>query len=376
MAESDYTVTITRKAAREAGLKRYFTGGPCKHGHIAERLEINGSCCECARLKRLTNYHANIEEERRKQKIRRDSDPNNAAKKWARKARREPGYAERSMSWHAANLAKQQARERGENQYFTGLPCQNGHIANRFTGDGKCVECNRLACLARRPPADPKNPSALKFRRSRAEICEAASRRAAERAEKVEPWHEARRERQAALKSGAKTYRGTRCPHGHSGLRYTSGGGCVECAASYSSSDSKKQYDYTYFRRNRDRILERSRQYALKNADKIRAYAGRWNAANPSRRKSIIKSYKARRRQQERGGDSTATIHAWEKAAPKVCHWCGVKCRRLYQVDHYVPLAKGGRHVVSNLVIACRKCNLRKSARDPYVFAAMMGRLF
>lgn len=39
----------TRKAAKMAGEKHYFTGKPCKHGHIADRLTANGQCFECSR---------------------------------------------------------------------------------------------------------------------------------------------------------------------------------------------------------------------------------------------------------------------------------------------------------------------------------------
>ena len=38
---------ITRKEAKELGLKRYFTGKPCKHGHVAERLVSSDGCREC-----------------------------------------------------------------------------------------------------------------------------------------------------------------------------------------------------------------------------------------------------------------------------------------------------------------------------------------
>jgi 5-methylcytosine-specific restriction endonuclease McrA len=87
-------------------------------------------------------------------------------------------------------------------------------------------------------------------------------------------------------------------------------------------------------------------------------------------------TYKARRRAQEAGGDSTAAVAAWVAAAPKVCHWCGIPCTAGYHVDHYVPLSKGGKHAVSNLVIACGPCNLRKNAKCPYEFARTFGRLF
>ncbi len=43
----------TRAEAIEAGAKRFFTGGPCKHGHIAPRLVSNRRCAECSRLARI-----------------------------------------------------------------------------------------------------------------------------------------------------------------------------------------------------------------------------------------------------------------------------------------------------------------------------------
>lgn len=39
---------ITRDEAKASGLKRYFTGEPCKRGHVAERYVNNGQCCGCA----------------------------------------------------------------------------------------------------------------------------------------------------------------------------------------------------------------------------------------------------------------------------------------------------------------------------------------
>lgn len=41
---------ITRKEAKLLGLRRYFTGLPCKHGHIAQREISNGCCVECKRI--------------------------------------------------------------------------------------------------------------------------------------------------------------------------------------------------------------------------------------------------------------------------------------------------------------------------------------
>jgi len=39
----------TRKEAQDAGAKYYFTGEPCKHGHIAPR-KTKGACVECLKV--------------------------------------------------------------------------------------------------------------------------------------------------------------------------------------------------------------------------------------------------------------------------------------------------------------------------------------
>ncbi len=44
MATSPY---ITRKEAKGRGLKRYFTGKPCKNGHLSERHTSNTHCLVC-----------------------------------------------------------------------------------------------------------------------------------------------------------------------------------------------------------------------------------------------------------------------------------------------------------------------------------------
>ena len=45
---------INARDALEAGLTRYFTGKPCRHGHTAPRLVCNGACTRCA----LVHTHA------------------------------------------------------------------------------------------------------------------------------------------------------------------------------------------------------------------------------------------------------------------------------------------------------------------------------
>lgn len=50
---------ITRKEARELGLKRYFTGKRCKHGHISERIVSNACCIICVKIRQKKYYDEN-----------------------------------------------------------------------------------------------------------------------------------------------------------------------------------------------------------------------------------------------------------------------------------------------------------------------------
>lgn len=43
---------ISRKDAKTAGLKKYFTGKSCKNGHIASRYVCNSECIECEAIRK------------------------------------------------------------------------------------------------------------------------------------------------------------------------------------------------------------------------------------------------------------------------------------------------------------------------------------
>ncbi len=66
---------ISRKEAKEKGLKHYFTGKHCKYGHIAERFASTGHCCVCS-TDRERKYR-----EQNKEKV------NEAKRKWCEQNR-------------------------------------------------------------------------------------------------------------------------------------------------------------------------------------------------------------------------------------------------------------------------------------------------
>ena len=54
-------IAISRAVAQSAGLRRYFTGKPCAHGHVAERIVSSKSCAECASLRDRVYKESNAE---------------------------------------------------------------------------------------------------------------------------------------------------------------------------------------------------------------------------------------------------------------------------------------------------------------------------
>lgn len=50
---------ITRQEASEQKLTRYYTGEPCRSGHVAERLTCNAHCVDCAAAYLQKHYGKN-----------------------------------------------------------------------------------------------------------------------------------------------------------------------------------------------------------------------------------------------------------------------------------------------------------------------------
>src|SRR6516162_8367059 len=96
---------IGRAEARALGLKRYFTGKPCKHGHVAERVVSSPDCVQCRRGRVRGWRAANPEKVR-------EGDRERARKSRAADPER---IRENARKWRAANL--EMARERDRLHY-------------------------------------------------------------------------------------------------------------------------------------------------------------------------------------------------------------------------------------------------------------------
>jgi hypothetical protein len=111
---------VSLTEAKLAGAPRYFTGVPCKRGHVAERFTSDRSCSVCRAEQALARYHANPESARAREKAWRTGNASKKlayGKQWRKthheavvgyglsaRARQPLGAAvERTKAWRAAN---------------------------------------------------------------------------------------------------------------------------------------------------------------------------------------------------------------------------------------------------------------------------------
>ena len=107
----------SRANAKRVGSVHYFTGKPCKNGHIAKRQTINGSCASC----RLGNEQARKEADpqKYKDKVRKYYLDHREQRLADAKAWRQAN-AERikitSKAWREANPERERAKKQARSE--------------------------------------------------------------------------------------------------------------------------------------------------------------------------------------------------------------------------------------------------------------------
>jgi hypothetical protein len=231
---------------------------------------------------------------------------------------------------------------------------------------------------------------------------------------------------------------GKPCIHGHGHIRYKSDGRCAVCiknknkrpesrkrrdAYAEKNKDNLKKYYEEYRRKNREKINEKIREiyyrnrekineearkkyaenhngiadykakYRKEKADEIAAYVRNWRKENPehvremnrdwrknnpAKWREISRRHDKRRSERARAAEGTHTDEDVFKLLNLQKHKCAnCKCcvKKSYHLDHIMPLAKGGSNWPSNLQVLCPSCNMKKSCKDPIVWAQENGRL-
>jgi 5-methylcytosine-specific restriction endonuclease McrA len=143
----------------------------------------------------------------------------------------------------------------------------------------------------------------------------------------------------------------------------------------------QKERDQKRWRENREHESARWREWRLANLEHRQIYLEEFRKKNPDYYAGRMREYRKRKphmrqkwaienpeKQRENDAKRRArklqakTFLINKKEAKALycspCVYCG--SRENIQMDHVVPLSRGGAHGVGNIVPACRKCNISK----------------
>lgn len=130
----------------------------------------------------------------------------------------------------------------------------------------------------------------------------------------------------------------------------------------------KREQGKDWRENNRGKFNQCVADHYQRNSEAIKAYKSQYRKDHAEE----ILAYKATYRAMRAGatlGNAAEIREIYRKAQeePKIrCYLCGdLIPMGDRHVDHITPLSKGGEHRPSNLAVACKTCNLKKSAKLP-----------
>lgn len=221
-------------------------------------------------------------------------------------------------------VTREQAKATGQTRFFTGKPCKHGHLSQRTTCNGGCIQCNAIMTQALYRVEGPEK----RQRRLTTTLAWIADRK---------------EERLAYGREYAKA--------------------------------NKEKYRARKIA-NRELLNAQAREARKRNPEQANARAARYAKTPKGRLNSAAGAM--RRYARLLGAEGTydaqdvrriGDLQNWK------CHWCGKPTKQSFHVDHIEPLSKGGSNWPNNLCVACPSCNRQKSATDPLEFARRLGRL-
>lgn len=117
--------------------------------------------------------------------------------------------------------------------------------------------------------------------------------------------------------------------------------------------------DKLYVQQHREQVRERDNAHAVAHREVHRVYSRRHYQEHPEDYR--VKARIRRARKAGAPGQYTAQdAQEQYKRQRGECYYCSVKLGKHYEIDHIVPLSRGGTNHPWNIVIACVSCNRSK----------------
>lgn len=240
-------------------------------------------------------------------------------------------------------ISRAEARARGLKRYFPGSECKYGHVSERLVSSGVCIICR--ADIEKRYNAS--HPEKLKAKRR-----SQAARHRAENPDRIKKnqknW---RNQNPEAEYSRVKKWRAKNPDKAIAQSR----------RFETNHRDARREKHRKWYESNR--LDDQYKQKAIERT-------ARWIAENPEKKRELARKgrHTRRARQYEAGGSYTnAEINALLEKQIWLCAevTCRADLREGKELDHYIPVSKGGRNDIGNLQWLCVPCNRQKRDMMP-----------
>lgn len=126
----------------------------------------------------------------------------------------------------------------------------------------------------------------------------------------------------------------------------------------------RKRTNQVYRKTNIDSYRRYGRESRAKDPERYRAYYKKWLADPANYEITVLNGHKRRFREEQNPGSVGISTWDWIKLVRRY-HSCCAYCNKYVKrpvIEHVIPLARGGRHAIGNVLPACPECNASKYA--------------
>lgn len=163
--------------------------------------------------------------------------------------------------------------------------------------------------------------------------------------------------------------------HKHKGGAGGVGTLCKECRR---KADRKRRQE------NKERLGESSRKWYQENKEKMREYQRKYIEENKEKRRETQRKWRQKNKEKKREDDrkrrarklAASGSHTADQVKARFdyygnkCIYCGSSDD--LQIEHRIPLSRGGSDWSSNLAPACKSCNCSKGTKTEAEFKKLL----